>query len=134
MPIQLAKHFKEAHFYAISYKRWWVDYTRRLAKQESVDNVTAILSTSMETVGRNLPVPVDIAILCLGLHTVSDINLLFDVLRVKLQPQGKLVVIDDDSALVARAKFEAANKGLLHVFQEPDILKDYHVLVLQKPD
>lgn len=103
MSIQMAKHFKEIQCYAVTRKRTWVEYTRRVAKQEAVPNLTAVLSKSFDHLPNTLPCSLDVAILCLSFEVIHDFGRLYCSVRAKLQEEGKLVLIDDNEELMIDA-------------------------------
>ncbi|CAM6102077.1 unnamed protein product [Calypogeia fissa] len=131
MSIQVAKHFKEIHCYAVTRKRTWVEHTRRIAKHEAVLNLTAVLSKSLDHLPNTLPGSLDVAILCLSLDVVQDYGRLFCSVRAKLQQQGKLVLIDDNEQMMIEAKMQAASYGL-DVVHQSTMAQHYLLLVLQR--
>ncbi|KAL2632688.1 hypothetical protein R1flu_004167 [Riccia fluitans] len=131
LSIQLAKHFREAHCFAVSCKRAWVEHTKRIAQIESLGNLTSVLSRGLDVLPHALPSRVNVAILCLSLQQIQDLGYLFQALSSKLLPQGKLVLIDDNQFLMGKARTYGTSEGF-NIVQQPRLFEHYSMVVLEK--
>jgi ubiquinone/menaquinone biosynthesis C-methylase UbiE len=89
--VRLAKSAAAPKVFAADLEPAMVDYLRKRAKKDGLDNITAVQAS---TTSANLPEPVDVILIVDTWHHIANRPVYFKKLARSLRPGGKLAIID----------------------------------------